>query len=79
MCEHTIENDVARWEMRQLERKAARLCRVKHLRNGGIKQLFAKLTALGSRVLLNLGNALIAAGEKLRVTETSSKAASASL
>jgi hypothetical protein len=79
MGEYMIENDVAKWEMRQLERKAARLYRIRSLRGKGIKRLFAKLTALGSRVLLNLGNGLIAASKKLSVKETSSTAASASL
>jgi hypothetical protein len=75
MYEYTIENDAAKWEMRQLERKAAKLYRAKRLRGEGTK----RLPALVSRVLLNLGNALIAAGEKLRVKETPSTAASASL
>ena len=77
MCEVMIENDVARWEMRQLERKAAWLYRVKHLKGKGTGRLVPWLSALGSRALLNLGRALIACSEKLRVKETSSTATAA--
>jgi hypothetical protein len=65
MCEIMIENDVARWEMRRLERTAARLYQVKLLRDRETRRLLAGLAAVGSHVLLNLGKTLIAAGEKL--------------
>jgi hypothetical protein len=67
MGEIMIESDVARWEMRELERKAARLYRAKLLRDQETRRLLAGLAAFGSHVLLNLGNALIAASEKLSV------------
>jgi hypothetical protein len=77
MCEYMIENDVARWEMKRLEREAARLYRAKLLRDEETRRLLAGLAAVGSHVLLNLGNALIAASKRLSMEETSSTAASA--
>jgi hypothetical protein len=67
MCEIMIENDVARWEMRQLEREAARLYRAKLLRDAETKRSLARLAVVGAHVLLSLGNTLIAASEKLSV------------
>ena len=77
MCEYMIENDVARWEMKRLEREAARLYRAKLLRDEETRGLLAGLAAVGSHSLLNLGNALIAASKRLSLKETSSTAASA--
>jgi hypothetical protein len=77
MCEYMIENDVARWEMKRLEREAARLYRARLLRDEETRRLLAGLAAVGSHVLLNLGNALIAASKRLSMKETSSTAASA--
>jgi hypothetical protein len=74
---YMIENDVARWEMKRLEREAARLYRAKLLRDEEARGLLAGLAAVGSHVLLNLGNALIAASKRLSMKETSSTAASA--
>ena len=67
MYEIAIENDVARWEIKRLERKAARFYRAKLLRDRETRRLLAGLAAVGSHVLLNLGKRLIAAGEKLSV------------
>jgi hypothetical protein len=77
MCEYMIENDVARWEMKRLEREAARLYRARLLRDEETRRLLAGLAAVGSHVLLNLGNALIAASKRLSMKEASSTAASA--
>jgi hypothetical protein len=65
-----IESDIVKWEMRQLERNAARLYRAKRLRGEGTKRLIAGLAAFGSHALLHLGNALIASGEKLNVKDS---------
>ena len=77
MCEYMIKNDVARWEMKRLEHQAGRLYRAKLLRDEETRELLTGLAAAGSHVLLNLGNALIAASKKLSMKETSSTAASA--
>ena len=77
MCEFMIENDIARWEMRRLEREAPELYRVRRLKGEVSERLIVRLAAFGSHILLNLGNALIAASERLRVREKSSTAASA--
>jgi hypothetical protein len=77
MCEYIIENDVARWEMKRLEREAARLYRAKLLWDEETRRLLAGLAAVGSHALLNLGNALIAASKRLSMKETSGTAASA--
>ena len=77
MFDYMIENDVARWEMKRLEREAARLYRAKLLRDEETRRLLAGLAAVGSHVLLNLGNALIAVSKRLSMKETSSTAASA--
>ena len=74
MCEYMIENDVARWEMKRLEREAARLYRAKLLRDEETRGLLAGLAAVGSHVLLNLGNALIAASKRLSMKEKPSTA-----
>ena len=77
MCEIMIENDVARWDLRRLERETARLYRARLLRDRETRRLLAGLAAVGSCVLLNLGKTLITAGEKLSMKGTSSTAASA--
>ena len=62
MGEIMLENDVAKWEMRQLERKAARLYRAKRLREDRPGCLSRQVRRLQHQ----LGQQLVELGQQLQ-------------
>jgi hypothetical protein len=72
MFEYMLAVENAKLEMELLESKMARRYRAGVLRNEE-KQPLAILAAVGSHVLVNLGSALVSAGERLSDGRTSGR------